>query len=207
MVVPWDGNITRNGLQNNVDASIVHVCRTLILRAAIPKWMYKLPISRSVQLIWFQSLCAATDLARKIVSLKKLEAAFDELQRFMDAEITAKQDELAKEAQSERGTTAATRNLFARVVLASQEEGATGTGLTHDEIRGNLFIYLLAGVSSATFYTKATFDISIQHETTAGTLVVTLALLAMHQDEQERIHEFIRSILGDREPVRFQLSR
>lgn len=53
MVLPWDGNITRNGLQNNVDATIVHVCRTLILRAAIPKWMYKLPISRSVQWNWF----------------------------------------------------------------------------------------------------------------------------------------------------------
>lgn len=66
----------------------------------------------------------------------------------MDAEITAKQKELTQEAQFEKSS----RNLFARVVLASQEEGATGKGLTHDEIRGNLFIYLFAGVRGAAFH-------------------------------------------------------
>lgn len=83
-------------------------------------------------------------------SLKRMDLAFNELERFLSAEVTAKQEELA----FEQSGADASRNLFSRVVLASQEEahGAAGAGLTPDEIRGNLFIYLLAGVSRTGSY-------------------------------------------------------
>lgn len=32
-------------------------------------------------------------------------------------------------------------------------------------------------------------------------MLTTLALLATHQDEQQRIYEFIRSVVGDRQLV------
>ena len=41
----------------------------------------------------------------------------------------------------------------------------------------------------------------IQHETTANTLVVTLTMLALHPEEQERVYSCIRNVVGDREIV------
>lgn len=129
-----------------------------------------------------------------------MDLAFNELERFLSAEVTAKQKELAFE---ESGADTS-KNLFSRVVLASQEEarGAAGAGLTHDEIRGNLFIYLFAGVSRIILVCDMQDSItSLQHETTAHTMVATLTLLATHQDEQQRIYKFIRSVAGDRHLV------
>ena len=96
--------------------------------------------------------------------------------------------------------TAANRNLFTRVVLASEDEGPKG--LSDEEITGNLFIYLLAGVNMLpSLIMLPVFMPFPQHETTASTLAATLALLALHQDEQQRIHEHIISVVGDRDIV------
>lgn len=39
-------------------------------------------------------------------------------------------------------------------------------------------------------------------ETIANTLAATLALLALYQEEQDWVYRSIKSILGDREPVK-----
>lgn len=62
----------------------------------------------------------------------------------MNVEIAAKKRELALEKDDEKGVSTTSKNLFSRVVLASQLDGTAG--LSNDEIRGNLFIYLFAGV-------------------------------------------------------------
>lgn len=80
-------------------------------------------------------------------SLREADHAFSELERFLNAEITAKERELALEKDGEMGVSTTSKNLFSRVVLASQLDGPGG--LTRDEIRGNLFIYLFAGVCPA----------------------------------------------------------
>ncbi|EFI27131.1 614/534 cytochrome P450 [Coprinopsis cinerea okayama7 len=55
--------------------------------------------------------------------------------------------------------------------------------LTHTEILGNTFIFLIAG-----------------HETTAHTLCFAFALLALYPDEQEKLYKHIKSVLTDDEP-------
>lgn len=51
--------------------------------------------------------------------------------------------------------------------------------LTDDELIGNVFIFLVAG-----------------HETTAHTLAFTFGLLALYQDEQEKLYQHIMSVTG-----------
>ncbi|KIP01597.1 hypothetical protein PHLGIDRAFT_131188 [Phlebiopsis gigantea 11061_1 CR5-6] len=155
MNVPWDGPFLREGFEEPLDSVIVRVCKVLLPRIVFPDWIWKAPIK----------------------GVRELQRSFLEMQRFLDLEIEAKRKELSLEKEHD---TAESKNLFSRVVLASQTEGAKG--LTHEEIRGNLFIYLFAG-----------------HETTAHTLVTALALLAAYQDEQERVYRHIMSVAGDRD--------
>ncbi|KAF5311992.1 hypothetical protein D9619_003403 [Psilocybe cf. subviscida] len=54
------------------------------------------------------------------------------------------------------------------------------TKLTDEELLGNVYIFLLAG-----------------HETTAHTLAFTFGLLALYQDEQEKLFEHIKSVIPD----------
>ncbi|GJJ15068.1 hypothetical protein Clacol_009343 [Clathrus columnatus] len=60
---------------------------------------------------------------------------------------------------------------------STKEEGRLG----EDELFGNIFIFLLAG-----------------HETTAHTMCFILGILAIEQEEQEKLFQHILSILGDR---------
>ncbi|CAA7268704.1 unnamed protein product [Cyclocybe aegerita] len=59
-----------------------------------------------------------------------------------------------------------------------------GLALTEDELISNIYIFLLAG-----------------HETTAHTLCFTFGLLALYQEEQEKLYQHIRSTIpSDRLP-------
>ena len=69
----------------------------------------------------------------------------------MDAEIAAKIRELDLEEKIGQDETSMKMNLFSRVVLASRSE-TQGNGLTTEEIQGNLFVYLFAGVSDHHLY-------------------------------------------------------
>ncbi|KAH6912981.1 614/534 cytochrome P450 [Coprinopsis sp. MPI-PUGE-AT-0042] len=67
------------------------------------------------------------------------------------------------------------------VLLASSMGEAKDENLTGDEILGNTFIFLVAG-----------------HETTAHTLCFTFALLALYEEEQEKLYQHISSVLPDK---------
>ena len=67
------------------------------------------------------------------------------MQHFLNLEVNLKKAELARDNQLSEPITNANRNLFTRIVMASEEEGPKG--LSQDELIGNLFIYLFAGVS------------------------------------------------------------
>lgn len=84
------------------------------------------------------SFCTSLKLC---ISLRDMDHGFNELERFLNLEIAAKKRELALEKDSDAQDD---KNLFSRVVLASESEGSAG--LSHEEIRGNVFIYLFAGV-------------------------------------------------------------
>ncbi|KAJ3053484.1 hypothetical protein HK102_011692, partial [Quaeritorhiza haematococci] len=85
----------------------------------------------------------------------------------------------------------ATDNLLTSLVDASATDEAgegegegSSAGLKEIELLGNIFVLLVAG-----------------HETTANTLAWALALLAIDQERQEKLHEHVKSVLGDRDPT------
>ncbi|KAL8960528.1 MAG: hypothetical protein Q9193_002783 [Seirophora villosa] len=100
--------------------------------------------------------------------LRRLGQAVRELQKYMDEMV-------AKERQADEERPAQTANLMSALVRASDEDTRSKelghhskTGLTDDEIFGNIFAYNLAG-----------------HETTANTVAFALVLLAAHPHYQE----------------------
>ncbi|KAH6904172.1 cytochrome P450 [Coprinopsis sp. MPI-PUGE-AT-0042] len=84
-----------------------------------------------------------------------------------------------------RSDTSESDDLLSILLESSKGDKAQGQQLTEEEIRGNCFIFLVAG-----------------HETVAHTLCFTFALLALYQDEQEKLYQELSSVLeGGRLPV------
>ncbi|KAI0080522.1 cytochrome P450 [Panus rudis PR-1116 ss-1] len=160
MHLKWNETPTREGLTNPVDSTIVTVSTSLLEKIALPSWAFKLPIH----------------------TFQRINTAFKDFDKFLNAEITAKKTELKHDIHFDGTLSDSNKTVFARVVAASQQEGARG--LDQREIIGNLFIFLFAG-----------------HETTAHTLVVTLALLGMYPEEQERVYAHIKATIGDSDPT------
>jgi len=117
-----------------------------------------------------------------IEGLRKVDRAWHDLHFWLTREVRTKKGELLnvmKMSGDSKGEYE--RNVFGRLIAASIENGK---GFDDAEVVGNLFIFFFAG-----------------HETTAWTLANTLALLASHPDEQERLYQHIISVIGDREPA------
>ncbi|KAG8847154.1 hypothetical protein FRB96_001672 [Tulasnella sp. 330] len=72
------------------------------------------------------------------------------------------------------------RDLLSNLIRANDDEEAGG--LSFREVTGNLFIFLLAG-----------------HETSAHFLAFMFGLLALDQEEQERLFQHVTTVLGDRD--------
>ncbi|KAH6912980.1 614/534 cytochrome P450 [Coprinopsis sp. MPI-PUGE-AT-0042] len=102
--------------------------------------------------------------------LRLARLAFKELGMYMN--------EMLQERISSQNPDAS--DLFS-VLLASSMGEAKDENLTGDEIIGNIFIFLVAG-----------------HETTAHTLCFTFALLALYEEEQEKLYQDITSVLPDK---------
>ncbi|TCD68465.1 hypothetical protein EIP91_010751 [Steccherinum ochraceum] len=115
-------------------------------------------------------------------ALKPIGKAYERFEKFLHDEIVAKKIELARDIKLDGAVSNTNKNVFGRFVAASEREA--GQSLDTSQIAGNLFIFLFAG-----------------HETTAHSLVVTLAFLASYPEEQERILNHIHSVIGDSEPV------
>ncbi|CAL1705399.1 unnamed protein product [Somion occarium] len=159
MHLRWDESPTRESLSNPIDTTIIIVSTSLLEKMVLPNWVFRLPIE----------------------GLRRMKIAFDDFQKFLDDEVSAKKLELKNDVHFDGSISDSNKTVFGRVVAASQQEGTKG--LDQREIIGNLFIFLFAG-----------------HETTAHTLVVTLAMLALNPGEQERVYQHIKSVLGDSEP-------
>ncbi|TDL22809.1 cytochrome P450 [Rickenella mellea] len=108
--------------------------------------------------------------------LRNIKLAFSELQLYMQDMIDERKN---AEKKVER------YDLFSSLLDASDEESDGFAKLSDSELRGNIFIFMLAG-----------------HETTAHTLCFCFALLALYQDEQETLSKHIDSVLtGGRAPT------
>ncbi|KAF8575942.1 cytochrome P450 [Ramaria rubella] len=77
-----------------------------------------------------------------------------------------------------------TKDVFSRLILANEKEGATH--LTDDEVLGNSFGFLFAG-----------------HETTSSSIVFVAAYLALYPEEQQIAYEAVKAVTegGGREPT------
>ncbi|EKM77564.1 hypothetical protein AGABI1DRAFT_101616 [Agaricus bisporus var. burnettii JB137-S8] len=100
---------------------------------------------------------------------RQIELGFKELRSYMVEMIETRKNSEKEERH----------DLFSNLLEANVGDGKTEC-LSADELIGNIFIFLLAG-----------------HETTAHTLCYTFALLALYQDEQERLYQHIKSIVKD----------
>ncbi|KAK2463189.1 hypothetical protein APHAL10511_004844 [Amanita phalloides] len=100
-------------------------------------------------------------------SLRTINLAFDELRAYMGEMI---QSRLTSE-KPERD------DLFTNLLEANDMDDGV---LTNDELFGNVFIFLLAG-----------------NETTANTLCMAFALLALYPATQQRLFEHIRGIVPE----------
>ncbi|KAH6912979.1 cytochrome P450 [Coprinopsis sp. MPI-PUGE-AT-0042] len=101
------------------------------------------------------------------------------LTRLAFAELSSYLKEMLNDRMSSPNTE---RNDLFSILLASASSGdAKDENLTGDEVLGNIFIFLIAG-----------------HETSAHTLCFAFGLLALHQEEQEKLYQDITSALPDK---------
>ncbi|KAF9448129.1 cytochrome P450 [Macrolepiota fuliginosa MF-IS2] len=149
-----DGTMTiQEALRLTTDAFL-----TMIM---VPKWVFKLPIK----------------------SLRKLQAARDQLTDFMQSQVEEKRKDL-------RNGMSVRDDVFTRLVQANENEESKYR-LSDEELVsslcfvqlgkqiGNVFIMLFAG-----------------HETTAHTLAATIGFMAYFAEIQEEVHEHIVSVIG-----------
>jgi cytochrome P450 len=100
------------------------------------------------------------------------------------------------------------RDLMSNLIRASMEQSGTQKDFdfTHRDLLGNIFVFLFAGKHLALVTSKHPSVVLIHvrgHETTASTLSFAIALLAIHQEEQEELYRHVRSVVPDgRLPVR-----
>lgn len=118
-------------------------------------------------------------LSDRILSLwkggRKIITAFKETRVYMREMIEERRQSAASSDQADIFT-----NLINGTSLDENEKAADQ--LSDEELMGNVFIFLFAG-----------------HETTAHSLGFTLALLAIHQDIQERAFQELRNIVPEGE--------
>ncbi|TFY53671.1 hypothetical protein EVJ58_g9325 [Rhodofomes roseus] len=107
--------------------------------------------------------------------LRDFWQAYVDLENYMRAMIDRRRGSEKKEERYD---------LFSSLLDANEEEGDGTAKLSDGELMGNIFIYLIAG-----------------HETTAHTLAFAFVMLALYQEEQEKLYQHIMSVApGDRPP-------
>ncbi|KAI0339034.1 cytochrome P450 [Trametopsis cervina] len=154
--------------------ALERVSESLLLRLALPAWVYRLPVRR----------------------LRRIDTAWRTTRRTLELLVADK-----RASTIDDGTAATQADVLTRLVQALDDgegdegvEGAAGEGvkaggergkhaLSTDEVIGNAFVLMFAG-----------------HETTARTLAGTFAHLALHQDAQDAaVAEIERVLDGGRE--------
>ncbi|KAK1220796.1 hypothetical protein PQX77_016408 [Marasmius sp. AFHP31] len=119
-------------------------------------------------------------------SLGRVRVAFLEMKMYMQEIIEERSGRGGGEGEIiERD------DLSSNLIKANEREGFgdgdSGMGMERlgdDELMGNVFAFLLAG-----------------HETSSHTLCFTAALLALHQEEQDKLYQHIMGVCPDRTPT------
>ncbi|KAF9261363.1 cytochrome P450 [Marasmius fiardii PR-910] len=126
-------------------------------------------------------LCFTPSLIQRwLPSFRGLLKAYDQLGRFMKAQVQVRREEIHGYTTGEYTR----RDAFSMLVQANESEDDKHK-LEDSELIGNVFIMLFAG-----------------HETTAYTLAATLALLSLNPDVQDEVVQQIVDVVGyERDPA------
>ncbi|KAF9818115.1 hypothetical protein IEO21_02957 [Rhodonia placenta] len=154
----------------SIGTTLALVVQGTIIRQVVPQWAYRLPIRR----------------------LREVDEAYTRMTAFMQSLVADKK----AEAVTVEGNDTSPNDLFSRLIQASESEGKNG--LTDKELISNVFIFLFAGHGTSLFNPeKRQRSLMQSADTTAHVLTTTLALLALHEDEQEKAVEAIHEALPD----------
>ncbi|KDQ08639.1 hypothetical protein BOTBODRAFT_37792 [Botryobasidium botryosum FD-172 SS1] len=110
-------------------------------------------------------------------ALRRVDTAFSTIFGFMRAQIALRREKIVSEDVTSEDTQGK-NTIFNNIVKANMDGGKFA--FDEEEVIGNTFIMLFAG-----------------HETTARTLNSLLSLLALYQDEQDKVYQEIKRILPD----------
>ncbi|KDQ10983.1 hypothetical protein BOTBODRAFT_136260 [Botryobasidium botryosum FD-172 SS1] len=154
--IPWREDINAFiplGHKLTFKKALTTVCGNLFLKAIAPEWAMGLTKN------WAEA-----------------RLGFHELETYMQEMIDEKSDRSLEDEDGRHSS-----DLFSNLLAASEEESASGQpSMTHKELMGNIFIFLLAG-----------------HETTAHALAFSFGLLACYPEEQQKLYDHIISVLPD----------
>ncbi|PVF94766.1 cytochrome P450 [Serendipita vermifera] len=104
--------------------------------------------------------------------LKVIKACYDSFRQFILGEVSRRRSLIQEALRNGDDEDTVKQDVFSRLILANETEGKHS--LSDEELMGNTFALLLAG-----------------HDTTAHTLAACLGLLAVHPEEQEKVHKEI----------------
>lgn len=121
--------------------------------------------------------------SRLPLNWQKLILAMKEFRQYMDEMLDSEREAIAKSDDSTKP------NLISQLIRTSdgarKESGSTSSlRLSDEEIRGNIFIFSLAG-----------------HDTTANALAYAFGLLAIHPEIQDWVLEEVDLVLGESKDV------
>ena len=93
------------------------------------------------------------------------------------------------------------RDLLSNLVQASVEKNDPQQKdfefeFTHRDLLGNIFLFMLAG-KLFRFQYSIPLSSARGYKTTASTLSFAVALLAIHQEEQEELYKHVRSVVPE----------
>jgi cytochrome P450 len=127
--------------------------------------------------------------------------AANELESYIDEMLASERERLQhsnSEAERETLLTAVLRtNIGAQKKGRTDAQAVGRTALTDEEIRGNVFIFLVAGTSSggdALYSAINTNSRNLGYETTANTVLFSTLVLILHSDLQDRVLEEIDAL-------------
>lgn len=89
------------------------------------------------------------------------------------------------------------------------EQDIDSAGITEREVMGNIYMFLLAGHEVCIIFSfpldfLTSYMFNLRQQTTAHTLCFAFALLALYEDEQDKLFTQLQQVLPDRRnPVRF----
>ncbi|EJD34457.1 cytochrome P450 [Auricularia subglabra TFB-10046 SS5] len=188
---PWDAEIaTGKQAVANVTEDLRHITLFIIASAGFGLTFsraaagqrragFRMPFNEAlftaIEMMFLRVVVPRFLYALPIPALKRSDTAYVELERYILQMVTEARRDGKTLPESDESA-----DLFKRLIEANDAEDAQGARLTDGELVSNVYVYFIAG-----------------HETSAHTLTFALALLAIHPEVQEKLHNEAQRVWPD----------